>query len=86
MNTHDVVELLLGHLAHRGVAGEAGVVHPDIQRTNAIDGGGRCGRDVVGAGDVTGCGEDVAEAVQIVLGSRQCVGGHVGEHDAGALA
>src|SRR5581483_12132196 len=37
-HSDDLVELLLGHLAHRRVAGDAGVIDHDVQTAEPVDG------------------------------------------------
>ena len=39
MHVDDLIELLFGHLAHRRVAGDSGVVDHDVQAAEVVDGG-----------------------------------------------
>src|SRR5262249_38046569 len=92
----DGVELLLAGVGHHPVAHDAGVVHQDVESTEAVDGGlhegGRCVpvRDVgsVGAGFATGRGDFVAHALcGAAAASGRAVQTHpdVVDDDAGAF-
>ncbi len=53
----DLIELLLGHLAHRRVSGDAGVVDHDVQTAEALDRGGHQRVDLVGVGHIAAHGQ-----------------------------
>src|ERR1700687_5834452 len=52
MHADDLVELLLGHLAHRGIAGYPGIVHHDVQAAEPLNRSQDEGVDVGCPGDV----------------------------------
>ena len=52
MHGDDLVELLLGHLAHRRVAGDARVVHHDVETAEVFDRRGDQRVDLVGLGHI----------------------------------
>lgn len=52
MHVDHLVELRPGHLAHRRIAGDAGVVDHHVEGSESVDRSGQQRRDVVGDGDV----------------------------------
>src|SRR6202012_3465683 len=85
VHVDDLVELFLGHLAHRRVAGDTGVVDHDVQRTEPVDCGLDEVLDLVGPGHVAGHGDGhvvTAEFFRRGLGRFEI---DVAEHHPGAL-
>ena len=76
-----LVEFVFGHLAHGGVAGDARVVHRDIDGAEFLDRGGQQRLDVFGAGDIAAhrTGDRRAESFPGIAGFE------VADHHAGAV-
>ncbi len=69
MHGDDLIELLLGHLAHRRVAGDPGVVDHDVQAAEPLHRGGHQRVDLVGLSHVTAHGQGDVVAAEL-LGRR----------------
>ncbi len=80
VHVDDLIELLLGHLAHRRVAGDSGVVDHDVQAAEPIDGGRDEGLDVGGLRDVAPHRQRDITAAQLFGRDFGCLEVEVAEH------
>src|ERR1700676_3327524 len=88
MHGNDLIELLLGHLAHRCIAGNARVVDHDVQATELLDSRGHQRVDLVALRHVATHGERGSTRTIAAELPRGRFGGaeiQVAQHHAGAL-
>ena len=80
MHGDDLIELLFGHLAHRCVAGDAGVVDHDVQPAESVDGGGDQGVDVGRGSHIAADRHGDVIAAELRRRGLGCLEIHVTEH------
>ncbi len=80
-----LIELLLGHLAHRRVAGDAGVVDHDVQRTESVQRRADERVDVVAGGHIAAHRDGDVVAAEFGRRGLCRLEIHVAEHHPRAL-